>query len=71
MADKVGLEPVGFGDFLVQRRVIDEGQLLDALADHWLSGRPIEEAVVKRGYLTGDQMRVHLKEFEALDVVYV
>jgi hypothetical protein len=71
MAEKVGLEPVRFGDFLVERNVIDEGQLLDALADHWISGRPIGEAVVNRGYLTAAQLRIHLREFEALDVVYV
>jgi hypothetical protein len=65
------LQPVRFGDFLVERHLIDEGQLLDALADHWISGCPIGEAVVRRGYLTPEQMRAHLKEFEDLSVVYV
>ena len=32
------LEPVRFGDFLVEKKLIDEGQLLDALADHWIAG---------------------------------
>ena len=71
MAVKVGLEPMRFGDFLVEKKLIDEGQLLDVLADHWISGRPIGETVVKRGYLTSEQMTRQLKEFEGLDVVYV
>lgn len=65
------LEPVRFGDFLVEKKAIDEGQLLDALADHWIAGCRIGEAVVRRGYLTSDEMTRQLKDFETLTTVYV
>jgi hypothetical protein len=65
------LEPVRFGDFLVEKKVIDEGQLLDALADHWMSGCRIGEAVVRRGYLSTDELTRRLTEFEGLSTVYV
>ncbi|MDB4970538.1 MAG: hypothetical protein JWN44_6227 [Myxococcales bacterium] len=65
------LEPVRFGDFLVEKKVIDEGQLLDALADHWMSGCRIGEAVVRRGYLSTTELRSRLNEFESLSTVYV
>ena len=65
------LEPVRFGDFLVEKKVIDEGQLLDALADHWMSGCRIGEAVVRRGYLSPAELSRQLTDFESLSTVYV
>lgn len=65
------LEPLRFGDFLVEKQAIDEGQLLDALADHWMSGCRIGEAVVRRGYLSSDELSRRLTEFESLTTVYV
>ena len=65
------LEPVRFGDFLVEKKVIDEGQLLDALADHWIAGCRIGEAVVRRGYLSIDELTRQLKDFQDLTTVYV
>lgn len=66
-----GLQPVRFGDFLVEKQVIDEGQLLDALADHWSAGCRIGEAVVRRGYLSAEELASQLREFETLTTVYV
>jgi hypothetical protein len=65
------LEPVRFGDFLVEKKVIDEGQLLDALADHWIAGCRIGEAAVRRGYLSTDELSQRLNEFQNLTTVYV
>ena len=65
------LEPVRFGDFLVEKKVIDEGQLLDALADHWIAGCRIGEAVVRRGYVSTDELSRRLSEFQNLTTVYV
>jgi hypothetical protein len=70
MADKA-LQPVRFGDFLVERKIIDEGQLLDALADHWMSGCRIGESVARKGYLAQDEVKRLLHEFENLTTVYV
>jgi hypothetical protein len=65
------LEPVRFGDFLVEKKLIDEGQLLDVLADHWISGCRIGESVVRRGYISSEELARQLSEFEALTTVYV
>jgi len=70
MAD-AKLQAVRFGDFLVEKKVIDEGQLLDALADHWISGCRIGEAVVRRGYVSEEELSRQLSEFESLATVYV
>jgi hypothetical protein len=67
----VALEPVRFGDFLVEKHLISERQLLDALADHWISGRRLGETIVRRGYLSAEELSRHLAEFEGLTVVYV
>jgi len=50
------VEPVRFGDYLVERKLIDEGQLLDALADHWMTGRKIGETLTLKGYLRPDEL---------------
>jgi hypothetical protein len=65
------LQPFRFGDFLVERQVIDEGQLLDALAEHWISGRRIGEAVARKGYLPSAEVERLAREFENLNTVYV
>jgi hypothetical protein len=65
------LEPVRFGDFLVEKKVIDERQLLDALADHWVAGCRIGEAVVRRGYLSAEELSRQLSDFQNLATVYV
>lgn len=65
------LQPVRFGDFLVEKKVLDEGQLLDALADHWIAGCRIGEAAVRRGYLSTDELSKQLTEFQNLTTVYV
>jgi hypothetical protein len=70
MAEKA-LEHVRFGDFLVEKKLIDEGQLLDALADHWMSGCRIGESVARKGYLKLDEVNRLLQEFENLTTVYV
>jgi hypothetical protein len=65
------LEPVRFGDFLVEKKVIDEGQLLDALAEHWVSGCRIGESVARKGYVPRSELERLLREFENLATVYV
>jgi hypothetical protein len=67
----IALEPMRFGDFLVEKNLINEGQLLDALADHWISGCRLGETMVRRGYLSAEELTRHLAEFEGLAVVYV
>lgn len=68
---QVKLVPVRFGDFLVERKILDEGQLLDALAEHWMSGCRLGESVVRKGYLAPSEVERLAHEFENLNTVYV
>jgi hypothetical protein len=65
------LTPVRFGDFLVEKKILNEGQLLDVLADHWIAGCHIGEAAVRRGYLSRDELSRRLAEFENLATLYI
>jgi hypothetical protein len=65
------LIPVRFGEFLVERRIIDERQLLDALAEHWITGCKLGESVVRKGYLPPDEIERLAHEFHNLATVYV
>lgn len=65
------LERVRFGEFLVERRVIDDGQLLDALAEHWQHGGRIGAAVTRRGFLSVDQVEQLAAEYHGIHVVEV
>ena len=58
-------------DYLVERGVVDEGQLLDAQAEAWGRGEPLGEAVVARGFLAPEEMKRLAAEYENLRVVYV
>ena len=65
------LVPFRFGDFLVERRALTEQQLLDVLADHWVSGHRLGESVVRKGYLGSPEVERLALEFEALQTIYV
>ena len=70
MATKT-LRPFRFGDFLVERKLISEGELLDALAEHWMSGRRIGESIARKGYLPTSEVEKLAREYESLSTVYV
>lgn len=65
------LVPVRFGEFLVERQLIDEGQLLDALAEHWMTGRKLGESIARKGYLPAGEVERLASEFHNLSTVYV
>jgi hypothetical protein len=65
------LEPIRFGEFLLERRAIDDEQLLDALADHWAHGGRLGAAVARRGYLTGAEVERLAAEYHSIDLVEV
>jgi hypothetical protein len=66
-----GLTRLRFGDFLVERKIISEGELLDALAEHWMSGRRIGESIARKGYLPAHEVERLAREYESLSTVYV
>jgi hypothetical protein len=68
------LEPVRFGEFLRDRKLITEEQWLAALADHWSAPirRPIGVTIVLRGYLSKEIVEAEARVFhEDLEVVEV
>jgi hypothetical protein len=67
------LERIRFGEFLVERKVIDDGQLLDALAEHWAgAGRmKIGAAITQRGILPTETVEQWAAEYHALQVIEV
>ncbi len=65
------LQPIRFGDFLVERKLINEKQLLDALAEHWMSGCRIGESIARKGYLPAHEVERLAREYEGLSTVYV
>lgn len=65
------LERVRFGDFLVEKKAISEQQLLDALADHWMSGGRLGESLAKKGYLASADVERLAREFESISTVFV
>jgi len=65
------LIPLRFGDFLVEKHKISEAQLLDALAEHWMTGLKLGESVVKKGYIPAPEIELLAAEFRDLQTVYV
>lgn len=71
------LEPVRFGEFLRDRKLISEEQWLAALADHWsgpLTGKRkmIGKTIIDNGFLTADVVEAQARIFhDDLDVVEV
>ena len=70
-ATDTALRPIRFGEFLVECRAITEGELLDALADHWAHGCRVGESVARRGYLPEGEVERFAAQFQNLHVVYV
>jgi hypothetical protein len=65
------LQTLRFGDFLVEKQRITEDQLLDALAEHWMSGCRIGESVARKGYVSAEEIERLAAEYENLTIVYV
>jgi hypothetical protein len=65
------LTPIDFADYLLERRALDEGQLLDVLAEHWLTHDRLGDTIARRGYLSATEVERLAAEFESLQVVYV
>jgi hypothetical protein len=68
------LEPLRFGEYLRDRRLIDDHQWLAALADHWSAPqhRRIGATIVARGFLSAEVVEAEARAFhDDLDVVEV
>jgi hypothetical protein len=65
------LVPVRFGEFLVEQNKITEQQLLDSLAEHWMTGCRLGESIVRKGYLPSGEIERLAGEFQGLNTVWV
>ena len=65
------LEPIRFGEFLLERKAITDGEYLDALADHFANGGRFGLALSRRGILSTDRVEELAAEYHALRVVVV
>jgi hypothetical protein len=65
------LEPIRFGEYLLERAAISDGEYLDALADHFANGGRFGTALSRRGILSSDEVERFAAEYHALRVVEV
>jgi hypothetical protein len=67
----IRLTPIRFGEFLCQRDLITEEQLLEALGDHWSNGGNIGSAVERQGFLRSDVIEREAAAYHSLDTVEI
>jgi len=65
------LETIRFGEYLFERSVITEEQLLCALGEHWSNGGRIGAAIARLGLLESDEVERHAADYHELDIVEV
>lgn len=69
--EKLTLEPIRFGEFLYERDLLDEEQLLAVLADHWSNGGRIGAVVSRRGILSTEEVELQAHIYHGLEVIEV
>lgn len=65
------LETIRFGEYLLERKAITDGEYLDALADHFAHGGRFGDAVRRRGILSLEEVEKLAADYHALRVVEV
>jgi hypothetical protein len=62
------LATIRFGEFLYERKLLNDEQLLDVLGDHWSNGGRIGTAVVRRGILSPEEIERQAALYHGLEV---
>ena len=70
-SSKPHLIPIRFGEFLCERELITDEQLLDALGDHWSNGGRIGSAIARRGYLSAAEIEREAVRYHQLETIEV
>jgi len=65
------LVPIRFGEFLCERKLITDEQLLDALGDHWSNGGRIGNAISRRGFLSPDEVERQASAYHELEIIEI
>lgn len=65
------LERIRFGEYLVEKNLITDEQLLAALGDHWSNGGKIGAAISRSGFLVQEEVEKQAALYHDLDVVEI
>lgn len=65
------LQRIRFGEFLVEKHLISDEQLIAALADHWSNGGTIGAAISRSGFLTSEVIEHQAALYHDLDVIEI
>jgi hypothetical protein len=66
-----GLQRIRFGEFLVEKNMLSDEQLLAALAEHWSNGGRIGAAISRNGFLPSDEIERQAALYHDLDVIEI
>ena len=66
-----GLQRIRFGEFLVEKNILSDEQLLAALAEHWSNGGRIGAAITRAGFLPADEIERQAALYHDLDVIEI
>jgi len=65
------LERIRFGEFLVEKKLLSDEQLLAALAEHWSNGGNIGTAISRSGFLPPEEIERQAALYHDLDVIEI
>lgn len=68
---KPHLVPIRFGEFLCERKLITDEQLLEALGDHWSNGGKLGRAIARRGILSEAEVERAANAYHGLETVEI
>ena len=66
-----GLQRIRFGEYLVEKNILSDEQLLAALAEHWSNGGRIGAAISRAGFLPPDEIERQAALYHDLDVIEI
>ena len=66
-----GLQRIRFGEYLVEKNMLSDEQLLAALAEHWSNGGRIGAAITRSGFLPAEEIERQAALYHDLDVIEI
>ena len=65
------LERIRFGEFLLEKKLLSDEQLIAALAEHWSNGGKIGAAISRAGFLPPEEIERQAALYHGLDVIEI
>jgi len=65
------LERIRFGEFLLEKKLLNDEQLIAALAEHWSNGGKIGAAISRAGFLPPEEIERQAALYHGLDVIEI